>query len=398
MAFNPLQNYLGGQQAGQQQQANTLAGRLAGQAQNPEFRMGQSTDFRNLMAIDPDRANKTMETFQNLSESRKKAYFDDMVTGKAMLDAGDLSGFGKFQENRLENLKRLGSDDITGTEMVIDKFNQGDIAGLQQGYAAGIDAGRQLGYIKPDARQGAKKAPFQRGEGGLVFDPNTGSYSIDPTAERVSKKTTSFSPDISPVQTDPETGQKYIIKTDRNSGASTRVDVENAIGESQGGEEQRLIRRELIKDAGEESKNAFKSLKVIKQSLGTMDEVIAALDKGASTGVIDRFLPSFTEATLELENAANRMGLDVVSATTFGALSEGELRLAMNTALPTNMEPKALREWVVGRKKAKQKLARELNKMAISLGKGKVTIAEYLEKNATFGKPVEEMTNEDLFN
>jgi len=158
MAFNPLQNYLGGKQAEQQQQANTLAGRLAGQAQNPEFRMGQSTDFRNLMAIDPDRANKTMETFQNLSESRKKAYFDDMVTGKAMLDAGDLSGFGKFQENRLENLKRLGSDDITGTEMVIDKFNQGDIAGLQQGYAAGIDAGRQLGYIKPDARQGAKKS------------------------------------------------------------------------------------------------------------------------------------------------------------------------------------------------------------------------------------------------
>jgi len=186
MAFNPLQNYLGGQQAGQQQQANTLAGRLAGQAQNPEFKIGQSTDFRQLMAIDPDRANKAMSTFQSLSESRKKAYFDDMVTGKAMLDAGDLSGFGKFQENRLQNLKRLGSDDVTGTEMVIDKFNQGDIAGLQQGYAAGIDAGRQLGYIKPDARQGAKKAPFQRGEGGLVFDPNTGSYSVDPVAKQSS--------------------------------------------------------------------------------------------------------------------------------------------------------------------------------------------------------------------
>jgi hypothetical protein len=150
MAFNPLQNFLGGQQAGQRQQANNLAGSLAGQAQNPEFRMGQSQDFRQLMAIDPDRANKTMSTFQSLGEDRKKAYFDDMVTGKAMLMSGDLSGFGKFQENRLQNLKRLESEDTAGTEMIIDKFNQGDIQGLIKGYDSGINAGVQLGYIKPN--------------------------------------------------------------------------------------------------------------------------------------------------------------------------------------------------------------------------------------------------------
>ena len=164
MAFNPLQNFLGGQQAGQRQQANNLAGSLAGQAQNPEFRMGQSEDFRQLMAIDPDRANKTMSTFQSLGEDRKKAYFDDMVTGKAMLMSGDLSGFGKFQENRLQNLKRLESEDTTGTEMIIDKFNQGDIQGLIAGYDSGINAGIQLGYIKagPQAeKKGTKQAEFE---------------------------------------------------------------------------------------------------------------------------------------------------------------------------------------------------------------------------------------------
>lgn len=183
MAFNPLQNFLGGQQAGQRQQANNLAGSLAGQAQNPEFRMGQSEDFRQLMAIDPDRANKTMSTFQSLGEDRKKAYFDDMVTGKAMLMAGDLSGFGKFQENRLQNLKRLESEDTTGTEMIINKFNQGDIQGLIAGYDSGINAGIQLGYIKAGP-QAEKKSPFQRGEGGLVFDPNTGTYTVDELAQK----------------------------------------------------------------------------------------------------------------------------------------------------------------------------------------------------------------------
>ena len=73
--------------------------------------------------------------------------------------------------------------------------------------------------------------------------------------------------------------------------------------------------------------------------------------------------------------------LDVISATTFGALSEGELRLAMNTAVPLNLEPKALKKWLQDKKKAQQKLGSELYKMATTLGKGKTTIAEYLEQN-----------------
>jgi len=195
---------------------------------------------------------------------------------------------------------------------------------------------------------------------------------------------TNFAPEISPVQTDPETGQKYVISTNKNTGETNRVDVSGAIGESIPQEEQRLIRRQLLKDASVVSKDSFKSLNTINKSLLTMDEAIKAIDAGAETGVIDQYLPSFTQATLELENIANRMGLDVVSATTFGALSEGELRLAMNTALPQSLQPKDLRKWIVDRKDAKKLLAKELKKMAIQLGKGKMTIAEYLEKNATF--------------
>jgi hypothetical protein len=143
--------------------------------QNPEFNARNSTDFRQLQAIDPDRAGKQMEMFQSLSQERKKAYFDDMVMGKSLLESGDMAGFGKFQEDRLSNLKRLESEDTSGTEMIIDRFNQGDIQGIMQGYDSGIKAGQQLGFLSP-SQSADKRSAFQNAGDGIVFDPNSGSF------------------------------------------------------------------------------------------------------------------------------------------------------------------------------------------------------------------------------
>jgi hypothetical protein len=148
MAFNPLQSFLSGQQAGQQQQSNRLAGSVANEMQNPQFNARNSTDFRQLQAIDPERANKSLETFKALSDDRKKAYFDDMVIGRSLLQANDMAGFGNFIDDRLTNLNRLGSEDASGTEMIRDRFNEGDVQGIIQGYDAGIQAGQQLGFLK----------------------------------------------------------------------------------------------------------------------------------------------------------------------------------------------------------------------------------------------------------
>ncbi len=326
--------------------------------------------------------------FEALDNKRQEAFFLDARKGRQLLESNDSAGFTNLLTNRRESIERLGGD-TSDVDHIAQSFMSGDIDGtigqLKQAEEMGIFGG----FLPDPLDRELKRSKI-----------STAKALTDSKAD----KTTNFAPEISPVQTDPETGQKFIIRTDKNTNESVRVDVEGAIGESQSGEEQRLIRRSLIEDAGKESKNAFVSLKGIKQSLGTIDEAIAALDKGANTGIMQKFLPSFTQATIELENAANRMGLDVVSATTFGALSEGELRLAMDTAMPSNLQPKDLRKWLVDRKKAKQKLGRELRKMAISLGKGKTTIAEYLEKNATFGAVQEEggagisnLSDDDLF-
>jgi predicted DNA-binding antitoxin AbrB/MazE fold protein len=43
------------------------------------------------------------------------------------------------------------------------------------------------------------------------------------------------------------------------------------------------------------------------------------------------------------------------------------------------LEPVALKKWIIAKRDAQKKLGRELRKMSIELGKGKTTIAEYLE-------------------
>jgi lysophospholipase L1-like esterase len=55
----------------------------------------------------------------------------------------------------------------------------------------------------------------------------------------------------------------------------------------------------------------------------------------------------------------SRLGLDVVGAVTFGALSEGELNLALDVALPTDLSPPDLKKWVLNKKAAQEKVVDE---------------------------------------
>jgi hypothetical protein len=108
----------------------------------------------------------------------------------------------------------------------------------------------------------------------------------------------------------------------------------------------------------------------IRSMISTYDEAIKAIDEGANTGKIQSYLPSITEASKSLDNVRGRLGLDVVSMTTFGALSEGELRMALSTALPDTKEPAALKQWVIDRKNAQAKAAEALENAVAYLNDG----------------------------
>jgi len=125
---------------------------------------------------------------------------------------------------------------------------------------------------------------------------------------------------------------------------------------------------------------AFAEVGRIKKNIGNIDEAIAAIDAGANTGVIASRFPNITAASIQLANVRQQLGLDVIGSVTFGALSEGELNLALDTALPTGLAPKDLRVYLVNKKNAQTKLAGYLSKQATYLSKSGNSLAGWLEK------------------
>ena len=131
-----------------------------------------------------------------------------------------------------------------------------------------------------------------------------------------------------------------------------------------------------IKLSGE----ALSSFNKISTQIGNLDDAIGALEKGAKSGYVYNKLPSITAASIELKNAANRLGLDVIGSVTFGALSEGELNLAMSTAVPLDMNEKDLKEYLIKKKAAQIKLRDYMRKQAEFLSKPGNTLNMWMEQ------------------
>jgi hypothetical protein len=123
--------------------------------------------------------------------------------------------------------------------------------------------------------------------------------------------------------------------------------------------------------------DALKSSSTVATGMNTITEAIAALDAGGRVGAIDKFLPNITEASASLSNAMDRMGLDVIGSVTFGALSEGELRLAMETAVPRNLGEAELRSWLERKLEAQRKVRVALIEQAQFLSDPQNTINDW---------------------
>lgn len=143
---------------------------------------------------------------------------------------------------------------------------------------------------------------------------------------------------------------------------------------------------DIAKASVEAGMGAWESYGKLQTSLANIDDAIAAIDGGAKSGLVYNMLPSVTEASAALESAMNRMGLDVVGAVTFGALSEGELRLALATAVPQNLDPAQLRSWLVKRRDAQAKAAAMAADAAQFLTVPGNTINDWIAKNRGAGR------------
>jgi len=189
---------------------------------------------------------------------------------------------------------------------------------------------------------------------------------------------------VGSVQTDQETGEQFIIEYDPNTGQPKRIPLGVAgLTERQKAEmameaETRSRDKQAAYEVGQDF---MKQLSFVDKNIANLERIGDLSSEGARTGFFNRYLPTIQANTAELENVARQMGLDVIGSVTFGALSEGELKLAMDTAFPMNLQGQELQSYVDRKVKAQKKLRKELIKKARFLLSG-ATLSEFADLTA----------------
>lgn len=137
----------------------------------------------------------------------------------------------------------------------------------------------------------------------------------------------------------------------------------------------------------EAAQDAFQKISLVNNSITNIEAALSALEEGAQTGMIYNMIPNVTLASGQLETAMNNMGLDVISSVTFGALSEGEMRLAMETAVPRNLPPEELKKYLQEKKSAQIKAKAALTKAATYLSNPANSLNTWLQEQASKPTP-----------
>ena len=186
------------------------------------------------------------------------------------------------------------------------------------------------------------------------------------------------------VQTDPKSGQQYTIMSNPNDGTSTRIDVEGAIGQTPTQtleiENKATTRLADIEMAQRKGFAAFDRASTMDESLIKLEAAREAVNNGAQSGFLARFIPSFSAATTALRTTANSLGIDIINSATFGALSEKELQLALSTGLDLNLQGAELKKHIADKIAAQTKMRDWLMSQAKILTKGDITYSSYIQK------------------
>ncbi len=132
-----------------------------------------------------------------------------------------------------------------------------------------------------------------------------------------------------------------------------------------------------VKNASDAAKEAYKDLSVANEKISVYDEAIAALDSGAGTGAIEKYLPSIKSASIKLDNAKQRLGLKNLQSFK-GSTTERELNISLSTAVPDGLNEAELKSWLQEKKQDQQRVAGILTEAVQFLETG--TLGEWLQQ------------------
>ena len=124
--------------------------------------------------------------------------------------------------------------------------------------------------------------------------------------------------------------------------------------------------------------NVDSSLRNYAKAKSAIREAIR--DNQNISGLITRYFPDISVEAAELTNARNALGLDVIGSVTFGALSKGELDLALSQGLPLGLNEPQLLEYIERRELALQKYRQSLMEAAYEFADPEKDMRDYLNK------------------
>jgi hypothetical protein len=120
------------------------------------------------------------QNFLNLNEQRKGALFQDARVINSFLKSGQPQQAMGIIRERLSLLD--GEGDPSDTLEIAGLISSGNMQGATD-LLDGVElAGVQSGFLQDLTPKQQKREAFQKGDGGLVFDPNSGSFFVDEVA------------------------------------------------------------------------------------------------------------------------------------------------------------------------------------------------------------------------
>jgi hypothetical protein len=311
--------------------------------------------------------------------------FDSVLRGTLQLEnivgtEGDLTEAQSqqaidFLTKRTQEIQQRGGV-VDDTQLAIDLLREGNVDKLRQDISNIKSVGVQTGRLK-----GLKDGiPSGVQEFNTLVTAAGGDDDLRAKAARIElgidqRAGTGAAPQVVDVG-----GVPHIFDRNKQKLVEAEIDGKAVTTDSVAASEGKIAATKKANESAIDMSNkAIEQLGSVRTSIANYDDAIKSIDDGAATGAVQSFFPSVKAASVELDNIRGRLGLDIIGGTTFGALSESELKFALDTALPTKLDGPELRAWLVRKKAAQEKLSQELESAAIYLGKPGNTPAGYLE-------------------
>jgi hypothetical protein len=381
---NPQQALLSGEQTRQaieegerQRRIESLRAALQQESLQAGFDPATSTTMQQLAAVSPEDAARSRQALGQLSQDRQRAFFQDAQKGLELVQNDKLNDLVSLIGDRRRQLQKLNADS-SDLDFLDSMVRQGDFDAAESLLMKVVDTGIAEGFIKDVEGVKAEKDLSRREREARIrqLDRNAIENARGTEFERL---ISGLTPD-----------QKILailIKLGINpravgSAIQTITDkgIENEIGEASGKIKQREKFGELTGTSrAQRIDKGFDRIVQINKGINNLDRAINTVRGGAGVGAIERFLPSFKAASVELDQIQNELALDVIGGVTLGAISEAELELAKTVALPRGLDNAQLIQHLEERKAAQQKVRAYFNEQIQHLDQGG-SVASFLRQ------------------